>query len=183
MSSAPSAGKPGRYERSSNGLVGAMVILVLVILAFVGFRALFRGNQDDPVPTVAYRGAVTQARQDGALAPAPEPMPSGWRATSVRYQAGKRATWHLGLLTGGGGYVGIEEAHARATKLVDAYLGSGSTQGRARQLAGRTWQTWRDGSAYALTWTGGGRTVFVGGKAGEKAVVELVGVLGFGGTG
>lgn len=36
-----------RYERSFSGLVGAMIVTVLFVLAFVAWRALFRADVDN----------------------------------------------------------------------------------------------------------------------------------------
>ena len=33
-------GKPGRYSRSTGGLLGAMIVTVVVVLGWVGFRAV-----------------------------------------------------------------------------------------------------------------------------------------------
>ena len=37
--------QPARYSRTANGLLAALVVTVLVVVAFVAFRAVFR---DDP---------------------------------------------------------------------------------------------------------------------------------------
>ena len=47
--------KPGRYQRSANGMVGAMVVLVLLVGGFVAVQALGRDQDVDPVKTVDYQ--------------------------------------------------------------------------------------------------------------------------------
>ena len=41
--------QPGRYQRSMSGMVGALLVTILAIVAFVGFRA-FTGSDLDVKP-------------------------------------------------------------------------------------------------------------------------------------
>ncbi|MCW2759071.1 MAG: hypothetical protein JWO46_2817 [Nocardioidaceae bacterium] len=172
--------QPGRYQRAPSGLVASMLVLLLAIAGFVVFRAVFRGDQDVPVPTVDYSLVLRQAREAGIVAaPAPDPMPAKWRATSVRYSAQSR-TWHLGILTASDAYVGIEESPADRQVLVDRSLGKGAAQGAPVTLDGVQWASWSQGPAYALTRDAGSGIVLVGGPAGKTAVTELAGHLSLG---
>jgi hypothetical protein len=173
--------QPGRYQRTSSGLLGSMIVLLLVVGVFLAIRGLARGDQDNPVSTVDYSLLLKQARSEHLLlTPVPAPMPDGWRATSVRYESGTRPTWHLGVLTGRKTYVGIEESRATADALVSAYLGKGADQGSPVTLDGAPWQSWTLGRGYALTRVEGASTVYVGGAAGRAAVTELAGRLDYG---
>jgi hypothetical protein len=165
----------GRYQRSSSGLIGAMLVLLLVIGAFLGLRAISRDNQATPVQAVDYVAVMEQARNDGGMiAPAPDPMPQGWRATSVRYTPGAAKAWHLGMLTDTGKYVGIEEASRSAREMVDEYLGKDATRGRPTTIRTRTWQTWSEpGGDYAITLTTPHETVLVGGSASRTATLDF----------
>lgn len=144
----------GRYQRSFSGLVGAMVILLVVVVAFVGFRALFRDNEGDPVQAVDYSQGMQQ-RQSVAtfhlLAPAT--LPAGWEATSVRFSPEVPQAWHLGVLTEAGHYIGLEQAQASAASLVHEYVDSDATEGSARD----GWRTFSDaGGDHALAREDGG---------------------------
>ena len=66
--SAPSGSPAPRYQRSTGGLVGALLVTVLVILGFVGFRALNR-DQPDVKPT-----ADTAARREQSLEDEADPL-------------------------------------------------------------------------------------------------------------
>ena len=167
--------QPGRYQRSSGGLVGALLVLLLVIGAFLAIRGFSRDNRATPVRTVDYVPVLKQARADHRLlAPAPDPMPNGWRATSVRYVPGAHTSWHLGILTDQAKYVGIEESQQSPAEAVDSYLGTGAVKGTPIMIGRISWQTWSEPAGdFALTYSLPSRTVFVGGSAGEQAVRTL----------
>ena len=44
----------GRYQRSAGGMVGAMVVLVVLLVAWVGFKSLTTDQPDTAVRTVDY---------------------------------------------------------------------------------------------------------------------------------
>jgi hypothetical protein len=145
--------QPARYERSSAGMIGAMVITVVVVLGFVGFRALNRDNEATPIPTVDYASWVKSGRDDHKIETlAPTKLPAGWRATSVSYTTGVSPHWHLGILTDTGEYVGIEEAKTSEQDLVQQYVDQNATRIGPVTIAvssGWTgpapkWTAWRD---------------------------------------
>ena len=77
------------YSRSSGGLIGAMVVTVLAVLAFAAFRATTRDNAPTPIQTVDYAATVRVARADKQLlVMAPVQLPAGWKATSATYTNG-----------------------------------------------------------------------------------------------
>ncbi len=174
--------QPARYQRSANGLLGAILILLLVIAAFLGLRACSRDNQATPVLAVDYAPLLAQARADHQLlAPAPARMPRGWRATSVRYVPGNNASWHLGILTDKVKYVGIEESRQSQADAVNQFLGSGAVKGRSALIRRLSWQSWsQPGGDAAFTHTTPQGTVFVGGSAGEAVLRDFTGRLSFG---
>ncbi len=149
------AARGARYERTSGGLVGAMVVTVLAVLAFVAFRAVTTDKEPTPVRAVDYTSAVTRARADQQLVVlAPERLPLGWKATSATYEGGVTPTWHLGLLTDNARYVGLEEARASIADLVDEHVDADAERGQDVTIAGETWQTWTDsGGDYAVART------------------------------
>ncbi len=175
MTAGPSE-KPGRYQRSANGMVGAMVVLVLLVGGFVAVQALGRDHDVDPVRTVDFEPVAEQARSDRKLyAFTPDPMPDRWRATSVSYVPGRAPRWHLGMLTDAGKYVGIEESLSPEKAVVAEFVDPEAVRGGDVRLRGRTWRVWTDsGGDYALVLATPERTVLVGGSAGEKAVRGLV---------
>lgn len=165
---APTGGTPGRYSRSSGGLVGAMIVTVLAVLAFVAFRAVTTDNEPTPVRTVDYAKSVELARADKKLAiAAPEDLPTGWKATSVGYTNGVSPTWHLGFLTDQDKYVGIEESRSSIEDLAQEHVDADAERGKDVTIAGETWQTWTDaGGDYAVA-----RSLESGGTAVESYLV------------
>lgn len=141
-----------RYPRSSGGLVGAMIVTVLAVLAFVAFRAITRDNEPTPVRSVDYPAVVKAARGEKSLLVfAPDRLPLGWRATSATYTKGVSPTWHLGTLTEKRRYVGVEEARSSIENLAKEHVDPAAQRGQDVTIAGRTWQSWTDsGGDYAV---------------------------------
>lgn len=141
-----------RYPRTSGGLVGALIVTVLAVVAFVGFRAVFRDNEPTPVRAVDYAAVAQAARAEGTLqALAPPRLPLGWKATSATYTGGARPQWHLGMLTDDGDYVGVEEAREDIEDLVEEHVDPDAERGKDVAIDGRTWQSWTDeGGDYAV---------------------------------
>ncbi len=173
-----------RYPRTSGGLVGAMLVTVLVVVAFVAFRAVTGDKEPTPVRAVDYQAAVTTARADNQLAVlAPERLPLGWKATSATYDGGAAPTWHLGLLTEDSRYVGVEEARSSVEDLVDEHVDADAERGKDVTIEGETWQTWTDaGGDYAVARSldAGGQTVeswLVVGTAAEDEIRDFAGTL------
>ncbi len=165
---APAGVPRPRYQRSGGGLIGAMVVTVLVVLAFVGFRSLASDNQETPVRAVDHVAVADAARADKQLAVlVPARLPIGWRATSATYRPGQQPTWHLGLLTDGTKYVGVEESRAGTKAMVEEHVDPDAQRGEPVSLGGRQWQTWTDaGGDYALV-------TRVDGPRGEETVLVV----------
>ncbi|MGH3414812.1 MAG: DUF4245 family protein [Marmoricola sp.] len=145
--------KPDRYSLPWTGMVGALLVLVLIVVGLWALRELSGGDQGQAVATVQYSGWLKAGRRDGRLRMfAPSPMPAGWRATSASYVSGDRPRWHLGMLTGGQQYVGIEEGTASARSLLHASVDGAAARGHPVRVAGHRWSTWHDhGGDYALS--------------------------------
>lgn len=112
----------GGYRQSVGGLIGAL-IAVLVGIAFVwGLSRFQHRDPPNPAPTVNYAAALAQARHESPFhVLAPQPPPAGWRADSVDWRgAGPDVSWHLGFLTSGGAYVGLEQGNALPRDFIPA---------------------------------------------------------------
>lgn len=135
----------GRYQRSFPGMIGAMLVLIGVVLAFVVFREVNRNDPADPVKPVDYAAPARYAQQsvDYELL-APETLPDGWKATSVSFRAQPDQAWHLGCLTEDGHYVGLEQAERPAYAMVDDFVDKDASRGPDVRLGGQTWQSWTD---------------------------------------
>jgi hypothetical protein len=176
--------EPARHQRSSGGLLGALIVTVLAVLAIVGFRAVFSEETTTPVREVDWAAQVRVAREADELAVvAPARLPLGWTATSATCTPGGRATWHLGLLTDDGKYVGVEESTASVEDLVEEHVDADAERGQDVTIDGRTWQSWTDaGGDYAVARSarvaaGGREAWLVVGTAPEAEIRELAGSL------
>ncbi|WP_183408232.1 DUF4245 family protein [Nocardioides pocheonensis] len=177
--------RPGpRPPRTFGAMSGALIFLLLLVLAWVGFRALTSDKKATPVPTVDWSAWVNAGRTEQRLATfAPEKLPAGWRATSVHYAGGNEPQWHLGLLTDRGKYVGIEESLSSTKDLVTQYVDEAAVRGKDVEVGGQTWQSWSDaGGDHALVRSveAAGRpyeSVLVGGSADAATVARFTGSL------
>ena len=136
-----------RYQRSFNGLIGAMIVTVLFVLAFVGWRSLFRNDVDERVEPVDWTESVQVARQAGLDVVRPRELPAGWTATSVDLRAGDEPRWGLGVLTDEGRFVGIRQQDTSVSDLVETYVDEDASEGdevRVGSAVSDTWQTWSD---------------------------------------
>lgn len=171
-----------RPPRSFAGMAGALIVVVLLVVAWVGFRA----SDDEPTPirTVDWTPWVKAGRAEARLLLfAPGALPEGWRARSVRYAGGSQPSWRLGMLTDVGKYVGIEESLDSGESLVEQYIDEDAVRGEDVTVAGETWQSWSDaGGDYALVRSieVDGRpyeSVLVGGSAAPSAIRDFVATL------
>ena len=155
-----------RTTRSFAGMIGALIVVVTIGVLWVTI-----GGSDQkaaPVRSVDWSAWVKAGRSEQQLMLfAPVSLPAGWRASSVTYAGGNDAHWHLGMLTDGGKYVGIEESRASTRDLAEQYVDQDAVRGKDVTVAGQTWQTWTDaGGDYALV-----RSVAVGGRPYESVLV------------
>ena len=137
--------QPARYQRSTGGLVGAMVVIVVLMLGWVLLRSLTSHDAGTPTRTVDYKTAVPAARKaaDFALL-APPRLPRGWRATSVGYRDEPRPHWHLGVLTDRDRYVGLEQGDLPVRSLLAQSVDGSTTKGTPVLVDGKPWATYTD---------------------------------------
>lgn len=115
----PPVGRPGRYQRSFSGLLGAMIILVVVVLAVVGWRALFRAELEVEPEAVDYREAGEAVAASGVPVVLPTALPEGWIATSAELDRGRAPVWRLGVLTDDERFVGLRQGPQSAEELLE----------------------------------------------------------------
>ncbi len=71
-------------------MVGALIVTVLAIGAFVAFRSVNRNDLDVKPDTVDYLEPVTALQGTGRDVVYPPTLPAGWRATSLDVVPGDR---------------------------------------------------------------------------------------------
>ena len=171
--------RPGRYQRSFSGMVGAMIVLVLVVALFVAFRAINRTQPETEADAVDYTRPAEFAREQARFPVlAPAELPEGWRATSVRFANGRDQAWHVGFLTEADEYVGLEQADESAADLVEQHVDEDATEGGSVTVDGDEWRSWTDeGGDSALVREGDEVTTLVVGTVDEETLVEFVHTL------
>lgn len=164
--------RAGRYQRSPGGMVGAMAVLVVLVLGYVGIRALI-SSPPDQERTVDYARVVPDVRKAAALAiVAPPSLPHGWRATSVRFTDDPPQHWHLGVLTNHDRYIGLEQGPQSVPAMVSVYVDSSASRRAPVRVGARAWQTYSDsGGDLALVRRVGKTTTLVVGHEVPRATL------------
>ena len=174
-------GRPSRYTRSFGGMAGALIVTVLVVVAYVAWRGLFRTDADDTPVAVDWQESVELADQAGLEVVRPRELPAGWTATSVDLRAGDDPRWGLGVLTDDGDFVGIRQQDASVDTLVEQYVDEKAEAGDDASIASDitdTWQTWTDsGGDHGFSTEIGDEALLVYGSAPVEEIEAYLGLL------
>ncbi|MEU4194594.1 DUF4245 domain-containing protein [Kribbella sp. NPDC026611] len=171
-----------RRDKAKSQTVWNLVFAMLVCLVVVAFLIVvtWRPKQETVKP-VEYTAQLQDARAAAAWVRGPEPMPSGWTATSVEFRAPEQEpmTWHLGVVTDQKKYVGLEQSNVTGGKFLADKLGRTDDDGTST-VGAVTWQRKvlldRKGEN-ALVLVGSGVTTIVTGNAGYSALETFASVL------
>lgn len=181
MSEASGTGRPGRYTRSTAGLIGSILVLVLVVLGIVVFRGAFRETPEYEPEPIDYLALVTSLQQTGYEPAYPARLPEGWFVKNAPFVPGDRPVFDLAITTADGRFAGVHEEDRDADELVEDLVGPGADEGDEVSIGGSVaprWETFVDTDgdhAYAATVRG--QTVLVYGSADAAELRELVGSL------
>jgi hypothetical protein len=160
-----------------------MVFALVICLVVVAFLILvtWRSKPAETPKAVEYTAQLQDARTVAAWVRGPEPMPTGWTATSVEFLKPDQEpmTWHLGVVTTEKKYVGLEQSNVTSGKFLAEKLGRTSDDGTST-VAGVTWQRKvlldRKGED-ALVLVGTGVTTIITGNAGYPALETFASAL------
>ena len=173
--------QPSRYTRSFGGMTGALVVTVLFVLAFVAWRGVFRGDEDDSVQVVDWQESVGLADEAGLAVVHPRELPAGWTATSVDLVAVGDPRWGLGVLTDDGDFIGIRQEDASVDELVEQYVDEKADGGDDASVTSEitdTWQTWSDsGGDHGFSTELGDEALLVYGSAPVSDLETYLGLL------
>ncbi|MGW7683738.1 DUF4245 domain-containing protein [Kribbella sp. NPDC054772] len=164
-----------RRDKRKSQTVGNMVFALLICLVVVAFLIIVTWRpKQETVKAVEYTAQLQDARKAASWVLGPEPMPSGWTATSVEFRSPQQEpmTWHLGVVTNEKKYVGLEQSNVSGGKYLADKLGRTTDDGTTT-VDGVTWQRKvlldRKGEN-ALVRIGSGVTTIVTGNAGYPAL-------------
>lgn len=171
----------GRYQRSTSGLVGALIVTLVVIGAFVAFRALNRERLEIKPEAVDYLGSVRYIEEAGDSVAYPPTLPKGWICTTAHYTPGRDPEWDLGTLTASGKFVGLREEDASVDELVRSLVDENAAEGAPVRLdspIAPEWRTFTDpGGDYAVVVERDDETLIVYGSAGEQEIRDFAASL------
>jgi len=171
-------GRAGRYQRSIAGGVGSLIVLVVVVLAFVAFRAVFRDNDAVDVEPVDYLAVVAPAQEAGTRIVYPPSLPDGWIPTSVDFVPGERPSFGVGMLTDDDLFVGVRQADDDLANLLETYVDADAVKGDVVTVEGSIvpdWQEWSDaGGDHAYSATVGNTELLVYGSAPTEDLLTVV---------
>jgi hypothetical protein len=178
----------GRYQRSFPAMVGAMIVVVGVIAAFVVFRALNRDEVEIEPESVDYLATVEALQQGGGTPVAyPPSLPEGWIATAAAFNAD--GIWGISLLSGDDQFVGVRQARnvggddpeRTLDDLVTTYVDAEAEEGDAVTLDSALSPEWRSfsdaGGDRALAAVTDAGVVLVVGTAPEDQIRDLTASL------
>lgn len=152
--------------------MGALVVTLLVIGAFVAFRALNRDQLETRPASVDYLEQAGLAQDAGLDVAYPRNLPEGWQATNVQAVPGKRPVWAVSLLTDEQRYIGIRQEGDQLDDLLATYVDENVEPRPDVRVPGsvaQRWQVFADGGG-DLAYAGqlGDEVVLVYGSAGEE---------------
>ena len=174
------SGTSRRGNPSLGDIVRSIAVLGAIILVLFAVGRLLTVTPDEPTRAVDYQSAVESSRTvaDFELL-APESLPQGWRATSVRFGPD---SWHLGVLTDGEDYVGLEQVRAGTQRAVERFANGSRNYGKII-IGGKTWSLHtgpRDDLTYVRrdsAGSDGGMTIVVTGTAPREVMERYISSL------
>jgi hypothetical protein len=124
------------------GTLGSMVTSMVLIMA-VGllWLAMVPRVREISQPAVDVTSVAAQVRQETSWAISQPRLPSGWKATNVRFAVagdGLR-TWHAGYLSPDGNYVSIDQTGEATDAWVSAQTSHGRPEG-TMPAGGMIWE-------------------------------------------
>ncbi len=164
-------GRPGRYTRSANGLVGAMLVLLVAVIGLGLFRDAFRTEPEYTPPDTDYIEVVRAVQGEGGELVYPASLPEGWVVNNLDYEPGVPPTFSLALLTADESFAGFIEDADDPESLVEAFVDEEAVEGDPLVLdeaseVSDEWRTFTDA---------GGDTAYVAEVgAGEQARTLMV---------
>lgn len=174
------AGAPpsGRGRATASDMVRSLLLVLVVV--FVVLALTVRQRPDPQVRRYDYTAVLAQARQQAPYAVlAPVGLPGTWRATSARTGLdGRAVTWHLGFVTPGGDYAGLEQSDGPARALLSSVAADARPAGTVT-IDGLRWRKLEGGrpEKRALALDGEAVTTVVAGGAPWRDLRRLADAL------
>lgn len=120
-----------------------MIVTVLAVLAFIGYRAVNRDDLEVKPERIDYLQTVATLQADGKRPVYPATLPDRWIATSVDVRPARGLDWGVGLLTGDEEFVGIRQSPGSLDDLLETYIDKDADEGDPVTLSGALTDRWR----------------------------------------
>jgi hypothetical protein len=162
-------------QQSFGDMLRSMVVLVLIVGALWAVNSLlFSQDTTTPVRAVSYRGQLADARQMADYRVlAPSGLGASWVPTSVDVRrSGPTVRWHLGFLTPGREYVGLEQGDRAPGRIAAQYVADLRPSG-ALTIDGTPWRLYRGETDTALVRRDGRAGAAQGGAEGGAVTVVV----------
>lgn len=159
-----------------------MIILLVVMGAYVAFRAVTRDQPDLRPEAVDYLDTVALAQKAGREVVYPESLPTGWIATRTVVGEAPEEDWGVNMLTEEGSFVGVRLDADNLDDLLETFVDEQPTEGDPVDVPGALeprWRTFTDeggDTAYAAE-RESGAWLIVYGSAGPDDLVDTIGSL------
>jgi len=177
VSQASQSGRPGPYQRSTGGLIGAILVLVVVVLAIVVFRGIFRTTPEYESPDIDYLSLVTTLQESGLEPVYPPALPDGWTVKDAAFTPGDSPVFDLTFATDDERTAGLHQEDTSDRELITQYVGEDATEDDREPLttALGSWTPWTDTDGdHAYTTEIGDDTVLVYSSGDPDALRDLV---------
>lgn len=141
------SGRPGKYQRSFAGLIGAMLVLLVALVVYVVFREVFRTTPRFEPEPVDYRALVESLQESGEHPVYPKELPEGWLVKDARFTPGDDPVWQLSMDTADGRFVAVRQEEESAEDLAEEWLDPEAEEGEKATVEtdlGELWRTWSD---------------------------------------
>lgn len=172
---------PGRYQTSVAGMVGAMIVLVGCVLAFVVFRETTRDVPQVEPEAMDWKTSVVSIQGQGHEVVHPADLEDGWIATTIEFRPTKPVTFGLNMLTEEGRFVGLRQEDQRLEDLLATFVDDEAVEGDPVRIGGDLggeWQTFTDeGGDTALVLDRKDDYVMVFGSASRTVLVDFASTL------
>lgn len=161
-------------------MVGAMIVTVGVIAAFVAFRAINRDDLEVQRDEIDYLSIVEELQETSDVKLAyPPSLPEGTKAVNI--EPTKAQGWSLDVLTDDGKYLGVYSGVSPVDDWVEKYVDPNPKKGEVVELdskLSKKWQSWSDeGGDYAVTTKHRGEVLMVFGSADDELIRQVAGSL------
>lgn len=172
--------KPGRYDRTTNGLIASMIVTVVVVVLFVGLRSLIYGDAPEFVQeNIDFTASVGEAQLSGDTVVYPAALPPGWRTTKFTIDRDRRTTYGFSLLTSEERFVGIQQEVGSTQDLLEVLIDEDPVDEERTYSASASiapeWKIYSDeGGDLAYVAGLGEETLVVYGSAGAAAMETVV---------